>query len=131
MRSALRSAAETNSPGPLTETCNCSTSPKSRSSARAALSAAFPMTFKVGDRVAMAKSPRVSRPCPSVLGSLDVASVGSADDDACARADMRRDHHPAPVLELARLVGGRRGLPSHHRIAFDDKPTRGEEAAHR
>jgi hypothetical protein len=48
---ALRSAVETNSPGPLTDTCNCSTSPKSRIRPRAALSAAFAMTFRTGDRM--------------------------------------------------------------------------------
>src|SRR5271155_3510826 len=55
-----------------------------------------------------------------VLGPLEVASVGGADDDTRARADMRRDHYAAPVFELARLVGGRRRLAPHDRIGFDD-----------
>src|SRR5690242_10388334 len=53
VRSAFRSAVETNSPAPLTETWRCSTSPKSRISPRAAFSAAFPITLMIGDRTAI------------------------------------------------------------------------------
>src|SRR5215472_42104 len=101
MRSALRSAVETNSPGPLTETCSCSISPKSRIKPRAAFNAAFAMTFKIAERMTTAVAPGSVR---SVLGPLEIAAVGSANDDAGPRLDVRRDHHAAPVFELARLV---------------------------
>ena len=56
----------------------------------------------------------------SVFGSLEIAPLGGADDDARTRADMRRDHDAAAILELTRLIGGRRGLAAHDRIGFDD-----------
>src|SRR5215469_8847740 len=121
IRSALRSAVETNSPGPLIETCNCSTSPKSRTSPRAAFSAAFPMTLRIGERTVMTELSRErATACRSVLGALDVTAVGGADDDACPRADMRRDHHTASVLEPAWLVGRGGRLSAHNRVCLDD-----------
>ena len=49
--SALRSAAETKSPGPFTETCRFSTSPKSRFKPRPALRAAAVITFISADLI--------------------------------------------------------------------------------
>src|SRR5207248_518840 len=60
-----------------------------------------------------------SRPRSSILGPLDKAAVGGADDDAGAGLDIGRDHHPAAVFEAPRLVGGGGGLAAHHRIGLD------------
>ena len=75
------------------------------------------MTLMTGERTAIASRPL--RHADLVLGALDVAAVGGVDDDARAGADMRRDHDAAAVLELAGLVGRRRGLAAHHRIGLD------------
>src|SRR5487761_686316 len=116
VRSAFRSAVETKSPGPLTETCNCSTSPKARNNPRAAFSAAFAMTATTAERTIMP-----IYPVCSILGSLDIAAVGGRDDDARAGLDMRRDQDAAAVFEPAGLVGGRGGLAAHDRIGLDDR----------
>src|SRR6202040_518566 len=110
VRSALRSAVETNSPGPLIETCSCSTSPKSRTRPRAAFRAALAITLITGERVATADQLPGSPRLASVFRPFDEAGVGSVDDDAGAGLDIGRDHHPAAIFEPARLVGGGRGL---------------------
>src|ERR687894_136001 len=51
MASALWSAAETKSPGPLRDTCRFSTSPKSRLSERAAFMTASVITVISGERI--------------------------------------------------------------------------------
>src|SRR5688572_27098074 len=101
VRSALRSAAETKSAGPLRETCSCSTSPKSRLRPFAAFSAARTMTLMTGERTAMTRGDEAS-----LLGALDVAAVFSVHHNAGARLDMRRDQDAAAIVELAGLVGG-------------------------
>src|SRR5688572_19479452 len=113
VRSALRSAAETKSAGPLRETCSCSTSPKSRLSPRAAFSAARIMTLMAGDRTAMRRD-------AALLRALDVAAVFGVHHDARARLDMRRDQDAAAIVELAGLVRGGGGLALHDGVGLDD-----------
>src|SRR5437764_13434780 len=119
VRSAFRSAVETNSPGPLIETCNCSTSPKSRTRPRAAFKAALVMTLMIGERVATPFS-YADLGAASILRPLDIAAVGCVDDDPGAGLDVRRDHDPPAVFEPAGLIRGGGGLAAHDGIRLDD-----------
>ena len=100
--SALRSAAVTKSPGPLSDTCRFSTSPKSRVSARAALRAAATMTL------------RRAECCHQLRPRGDVGDSLVDDHDLLAGADERRHQDAQAVLEHGRLVGGSGGLALHH-----------------
>src|SRR3954467_5950166 len=106
--SARRSAWLTKSDGPLTLTCSCSTSAKSRSSRRAAFCAAFCMTVICGER-RRAIYDFLGSPLPpgegeergrSGLRPLHVAGVLRADHDAFAGFDERRHGGLHAVAEL-------------------------------
>src|SRR6185312_3938720 len=96
------SACETKSDGPLTLTCSCSTSLKSRSRRFAAFWAAFAITVMWGERRRAMQS-LSSR--ASALGPLHVAAVLGAHHDLLAGLDERRHRGFHAVGQLRRLVG--------------------------
>src|SRR3954464_5971684 len=125
----MMSARLTKSPGPFSETCSCSTSPKSRFSDLAAAKAARIITVMVAERAAsdlrsggpersrpISRGPRPTRATGrleggraiglrSVLGAFHVAAVFRVDHQPGADGDVRRHHHADPALDHGGLVG--------------------------
>src|SRR6267154_2449146 len=149
VRSALMSAWLTKSPGPFSETCSCSTSPKSRFRFLAAAKAARIITVMVAERTARDRrsgGPARSRPgamgarptratglvrslgrrsvgtatMRSVLRAFHVAAVLGVDHQPRADADMRRHHHAHAALDDGGLVRRGSGLAPHDGIGFGD-----------
>src|SRR5262245_17973160 len=141
VRSALMSAWLTKSPGPFSEICRCSTSPKSRLRLLAAAKAARIITVMVAERGASERrsgGPDRSRPglsgarptratgwsgaraMGSVLGAFEVAAVLGADHQLGADADMGRHHDADAAFDDGGLVGRGSGLASHHGVGLGD-----------
>ena len=88
VRSALMSAWLTKSPGPFSETCSCSTSPKSRLRFLAAAKAARIITVMVAERTASERrsgGPERSR--PGAMGARPTRATGG--DRSAIRGDDR------------------------------------------
>src|SRR5262249_48498077 len=154
VRSARRSAWLTKSPGPFSETCRFSTSPKSRLRLLAAAKAARIITVMVAERGASERrsaGPERSRPelsgarpmratggspgleigerattvNPSVLGALEIAAVLGADHELGADTDMRRHHDADAALDDGRLIGRGGGLALDHGVRLGDRERHG------
>src|SRR5262245_11784337 len=135
------SAWLTKSPGPFSEICRYSTSPKSRFRLLAAAKAARIITVMVAERGASERrsgGPERSRPelsgarpmratgrsdaraIGSVLGTFHVAAVFGVDHQLGAHGDVRRHHHADAAFDDGGLVGGRGGLALDHGVRFGD-----------
>src|SRR6266851_2968307 len=133
VRSALMSAWLTKSPGPFSETCSCSTSPKSRLRFLAAAKAARIITVMVAERTASERrsgGPERSRPgamgarptratglVRSLVRSLGRRSVGTATVLSILRA-----FHVAAVLGVDHQPRAHADMRRHHHAhaALDD-----------
>src|SRR5215468_2242913 len=141
VRSARRSAWLTKSPGPFSETCRFSTSPKSRLRLLAAAKAARIITVMVAERGASERrsgGPERSRPGLSgarptratgwsgeramrlILGALEVAAVLGADHELGADPDMRRHHDANAAFDDGGLVRRGRSLAAHDGVGLGD-----------
>src|SRR5262245_20968742 len=142
VRSALMSAWLTKSPGPFSETCRFSTSPKSRFRLLAAAKAARIITVMVAERGASERrsgGPERSRPglsgarpmratgwsgaraIGSILGAFHVAAVLGVDHQTGADGDVRRHHHLDAAFDDGRLVGRGGGLALHDGVGLGDR----------
>src|SRR4029453_6900391 len=140
VRSALMSAWLTKSPGPFSEICRCSTSPKSRFRLLAAAEAERIITVMVAERGASERrsgGPERSRPGAigarptratgrsvggviSILGAFHVAALFGIDHQPGAHGDVRRYHHADAAFDDGGLVGRRGGLALHHGVGLGD-----------
>src|ERR671912_913760 len=141
VRSALMSAWLTKSPGPFSEICRCSTSPKSRFRNFAAAKAARIITVMVAERGASERrsgGPERSRPgaigarptratgwsgvraIKSILGAFHVAAILGVDHQPGADGDVRRHHHADAAFDHGGLVGRGGCLALHHGIGLGD-----------
>src|SRR6267154_2763991 len=105
VRSALMSAWLTKSPGPFSETCSCSTSPKSRFRFLAAAKAARIITVMVAERTARdRRSGGPARSRPGAMGARPTRATG------LVRSGGRRSVGTATVRSVLRAFHVAAGL---------------------